>query len=154
MYTPLADRHRMAMHRGYSLMELMVAVSILAILTGIAYPSYAAYVKRANRTDATSALIQAAQALQRCYSQLMTFDYSNCTNVVPASSPNGYYAITVVPVSPTSTAVSTYVLTATATKPPQTKDTQCYSFTLNSVGVQVAYTSTSVVNTTTCWPTN
>ena len=153
MYTPHADSGRRASHRGFSLMELMVTVAILAIIAALAYPSYSAYVRRANRTDATSALIQAAQALQRCYSQSTTFSYMACTGVVPASSPNTYYSIAVVPTAPTSTALSTFLLTATPAKPPQTNDAQCTKFTLNSVGTQLAYSGTTL-NTATCGPGN
>ena len=143
----------MASHRGFTLVELMVTVAILAIIAAIAYPSYASYVMRANRTDATSGLIQAAQGLQRCYSQSGIFSYQSCA--VPASSPNGYYTITPTLTAPSSTALSTFVLTATpATRSPQTRDTQCASFTINSVGTQAAYTSANAVNTTTCWPGN
>ena len=152
MYTH-ADRSRMIRPRGFSLMELMVTIAILAIISAIAYPSYAAYVMRANRTDATSALIQAAQGLQRCYSQSTTFSYVGCA--VPASSPNGYYNIAETSVfAPSSTALSTFVLTATPARSPQTKDTQCASFTINNVGTQAAYNSGGTANTTVCWPGN
>ncbi len=144
----------MTLHRGFTLMELLVAVAILAILTAIAYPSYAAYVMRADRTDATSGLILAAQGLQRCYSQSGIYSYQSCA--IPASSPNGYYTITPTTLTaPSSTALSTFLLTATpATRSPQTRDTQCASFTINSVGTQAAYTSANVANTATCWPGN
>jgi type IV pilus assembly protein PilE len=131
----------------------MVTIAIVAILTAIAYPSYMSYVMRANRTDATTGLQEAAQGLQRCYSQSTTFSYVGCA--VPASSPNGYYTITETNVTaPKSTALSTFLLTATPAKAPQTKDTQCGSFTLNNIGTQTAATSTGTVNTTTCWPGN
>jgi type IV pilus assembly protein PilE len=148
-----AERSRMALYRGFSLMELMVSITILAILSAIAYPSYTAYVMRANRTDATSALIQAAQGLQRCYSQSGIFSYQNCS--VPTSSPNGYYTITPTTLTaPSSTAVSTFVLTAIPAKTPQTRDTQCSSFTINNVGTQTATNSSGTTNTTICWPGN
>jgi type IV pilus assembly protein PilE len=133
-------------------MELMVTIAILAILAAIAYPSYSAYVIRANRSDATTGLIQAAQGMQRCYSQSTTFSYVGCATL--PVSPNGYYNITATTVAPTGTTLSTFVLTATPTKPPQTKDLQCSSFTLNNIGTQTAVTSTGATNTTICWPGN
>src|SRR5579859_1509531 len=113
MHTPPTDTVRKAtgdifmQHRGFTLIELMVTILVFAILAGIAYPSYSRYVIRANRTDATSALIQAAQGLQRCYSQSTTFSYVGCAPVPPAvfvTSPNGYYTITAAATLPTESA--------------------------------------------------
>src|SRR5450631_1494613 len=38
--------------RGFTLIELMITVAIVAILAAVALPSYSAYVMRANVTDA------------------------------------------------------------------------------------------------------
>lgn len=53
--------------RGFSLIELMVAVVIIGILTAIAVPSYQSYIQRADRTVAQSALIQLAATMERYY---------------------------------------------------------------------------------------
>jgi len=52
--------------RGFSLIELMVALVVLAILTAVALPSYQGYVRKARRTDAMDALL-AIQLLQEKY---------------------------------------------------------------------------------------
>ena len=51
---------------GFSLMELMVTVAIVAILASIAIPSYRSYIIRANRTVAKTALLEVA-AKQESY---------------------------------------------------------------------------------------
>jgi type IV pilus assembly protein PilE len=51
--------------RGFTLIELMITVAVVAILTAIALPSYAAYVQRANRASARATLLQAAQWMER-----------------------------------------------------------------------------------------
>jgi type IV pilus assembly protein PilE len=51
--------------RGFTLVELMVVVTIVAILASIAIPSYREHMRRANRADAKTALLQDAQFLER-----------------------------------------------------------------------------------------
>jgi type IV pilus assembly protein PilE len=51
--------------RGFTLLELLVALAIAAVLTTIALPNYQNQVMRARRTTATAALQHAAQYLER-----------------------------------------------------------------------------------------
>ncbi len=53
--------------KGFTLIELMVTVAIIAILAGIAYPSYQGYITRSRRADGFSALQQFAAAMERYY---------------------------------------------------------------------------------------
>ena len=47
--------------RGFTLIEVMIVVAIVAILSAIALPSYTEYIRRGNRAEARAGLLQAAQ---------------------------------------------------------------------------------------------
>ena len=59
--------------RGFSLVELMIVVSILSILAAFAVPSYLEQSKRARRADAQSALMGLAQAMERHFTENSTY---------------------------------------------------------------------------------
>jgi len=52
-------------NRGFSIVELLLVVSIVGILAAISYPAYTSYTKKAYRADGMSAVMQAASALER-----------------------------------------------------------------------------------------
>jgi type IV pilus assembly protein PilE len=50
---------------GFTLIELMITVAVVAILASIAIPSYSDYVTRSRRNDARLSLAQSAQWMER-----------------------------------------------------------------------------------------
>lgn len=60
-------------NRGFTLIELMITVVIVAILATIAIPSYQEYVIRARRADAQGTLMGLANALERFHTQNGTY---------------------------------------------------------------------------------
>src|SRR3989442_15466697 len=60
---------------GFTMLEILVALVVVAVLTAIAIPSYQAYVIRAQRAAAKSTLEQAAQYLERNYTTYGCYNY-------------------------------------------------------------------------------
>lgn len=60
-------------HSGFTLVELMIAVAILAIIAAVAMPIYNQYSQRTFRTEAQADLLNCAQGMERFAA--MNFDY-------------------------------------------------------------------------------
>lgn len=69
------DAHpkRKARAKGFTLLELMIVVAIIAILTAIAYPSYRQHVIKARRAAATGCLLEQSQLMERYYTTNLTY---------------------------------------------------------------------------------
>jgi type IV pilus assembly protein PilE len=126
---------------GFTLVELIVAMVIAAILAAVAIPAYSNYVRKARRTEVKTALLDLASLEERYFS--VNNSYTTSATALsyaawPVTLPSGYYVVAQpVVVAATTNAAATYTLSATVTG-DQTKDTQCQSFTLNSAGSQAA----------------
>lgn len=130
----------MRSERGFTLIELMIAIVIVAIIVAIAFPSYSDYVQRSRRSDGTSALSRATMVMESCRSDLAS--YTGCAGRVAATSDEGFYNLTVAVTS------SSYTLTATALG-VQAQDARCNTLTLDSQGTK-GYTG-SAPDVATCW---
>ena len=75
------------MERGFSLMELMISVAVMAILTVIAYPSYNNYIASAKRAEAKATLLEAAQYLERQFTAEGNYDGGNLASAGLANLP-------------------------------------------------------------------
>lgn len=126
-------------NRGFTLIELMIAVAIVGIIAAIAYPSYMDSVRKSNRAEGKAEMVDLAQRLQRCYTTYGSFNdaanrctvYEELTNPPAVKSRgNEYYTITIENDTPV-----TYRLRATAAKTPQTGDIAvCRQLTLDHRG--------------------
>jgi type IV pilus assembly protein PilE len=135
--------------RGFTLIEVMITVAILAIVASLAYPSFIGAIRKSRRSEAFDGItrIQQAQERWRANHSSYTTDTSNATGLgVSTTTPNGYYTLAVtVPTDEKS--ASEYTITATATG-SQAADTKCAFLSMKADGGQLTYNSTSAQ---TCW---
>lgn len=55
--------------KGFTLIEVMIVVAIVAILSAVALPAYNDYVARARRADAKAVLLEGVQFMERIYTE-------------------------------------------------------------------------------------
>jgi len=138
--------------RGFSLIELLVALAIVAILASIAIPEYSEYVNKGRRSDAKAFLMQLVSDQESFYAQ--NFSYAN--SILAANqlayddllSPEGKYtaALTIQPAGCAAgvEACRTYSFTVT----PVLVDNRCTSLTLEGNGTR---NSTGTGTVEDCW---
>lgn len=140
---------------GFTLIELMIAVVIAAILLSIAIPSYRSQVQKSRRTDAKTALLDLASREQRYFSVSNAFTSSGQnlgygTAAATFNVGSNYYSVTVT--APAGASPPTFTITATPIAgTTQASDTQCASFTVDNTGRQSSVDSSNADSTSTCW---
>ena len=117
------------LHRGFTLMELMIGVAILAILTAITYPSYTNSVNKGRRGDATAALLRLQLDQERYRANNLSFAASLANlGWATTNSDKGYYTVAISNANATS-----FTATATA-RGAQANDSACRILTVNENG--------------------
>ena len=144
---------------GFTLIEIVVAMLIIAILGTVALSSYISQSRKSRRTEARTALLDLAGREERNFSTTnlystdpvaLGYAAAGSGAAFPQSVGSGYYTVNVlVTAAVPGGAPATYTITATAVG-DQLKDLPCRTYTLDNTGVQTATTSTGAT-TTTCW---
>lgn len=133
---------------GVTLIELMIAVVVVALLAMVAIPSYQESVRKSRRGDAFNALAAVQQAQERSRGNFPSYcpnlasapTSSVCGLGVNANTPNGHYTLEL-GTSPAPNATS-YDVTATA-QGGQAADTRCLKMGVQASAGQIRYGSGS-----------
>jgi type IV pilus assembly protein PilE len=161
MSSPLAHRARHAIRipirrqraRGFTLIELMVAVVVAAILAALAYPAFLDSVRKSRRSEAFAALVALQQAQERWRAGNASYTADLAALGIPASTATGHYTLRVL-----SASTSGYLLSAQA-QGPQAKDESCVTMALGAAGGTISYgsacgtcaLSTPLADSSRCW---
>jgi type IV pilus assembly protein PilE len=141
---------------GFSLIELVVAMTAAAVLAGIAFPAYRANVLRTHRIEARAALLALATAQEKLYLECHAYA-AVLDATTPACEPptlrlasiseRGNYTLAV-----THADASGWVAKATVVgSSGQAEDSACHELELTSTGARTARRSDGSSSDFECW---
>jgi len=145
--------------RGFTLVEIMVVLAIVMTLAAIAMPSYTENIKQSKRAEAKAQLLEAAQFMQRFYSQNDSYAQKRAGGLaaipdalarVPRTAAEGSqnYSISFAPNEPTAT---TFTLQAAPRVGGSMADDKCGTFTLNQAGRRGVADNATGATADSCW---
>ena len=140
--SPIPRRAPVRRAGGFTLLELMITVAIVAILASLAYASYQSQIIKSRRATATACLQERAQFMERYYTTHLT--YAGAPN--PAQCGPDLAGLYTIAFSGTPASKS-FVIQATP-QASQANDTQCGTLSINAQGVRTKSGTGTVAE---CW---
>jgi type IV pilus assembly protein PilE len=126
--------------QGFTLIESVIAVAIIAFLAGIAYPGYISHVKRVYRAEIVVLLTEQAQHLERFHARNGSF-----IDASGVSAGNDRYRITAA-LNPQD-----YRLVATPVADSLMASDPCGDFSLTSTGARANPGAAPHMSRKACW---
>jgi type IV pilus assembly protein PilE len=141
--------------QGFTLVELMITVAIIAIIAAFAYPSYQEQVRKTKRADCSGSLTGLSQAMERHYTINNSYlgaaagaANTGAPAIYPAACPVDGGEVTYNLTISAATA-STFTLQAAPTG-GQSGD-KCGTLTLTNTGVKGVSSASTGVTWQDCW---
>jgi len=141
---------------GFTLIELMIVLAVVAVLATIAYPMFQDSVRKSRRADAIAGLTRLQQLQERVRGQQPSYAAAVAAmpGPPPATSPERHYDLAIDSASATG-----YTMTAVASAgSPQFNDTRCRRLRVQMAGGTITYSSLNAAgdvdatNANRCWP--
>ena len=127
---------------GFTLIEVMIAVVVVAILCAVAYPSYADHIRKSRRAQAKADLVEYAALAERYHTVNNTYvGFTLPTTVSPREGGAAHYTLALNP----APSQSGFGITATANG-PQARDV-CGNLSINQANVK----TNSAGTLSDCW---
>jgi type IV pilus assembly protein PilE len=140
---------------GFSLIELMVAVAIVGILAGIAYPSYLSQMRKGRRSEAESTLMDIAQRQQQYLLDARSYAPDPTTlNVTIPTDVSSFYTVTICQTATGACAApggTPPAFAAIATPKAGTTQANDYKLTIDNTGTKSTFDSGGAPITPSVW---
>ncbi len=145
-------------HRGFSLLELLIVIAVIAILSSIALPYFGEQVAKGRRAEGKAALLSTALAQERHYTKFGSYA-TNINTLVSSdglsevdssgNTESGYYIVSI------QNGAGIGFTAQAVTNGSQTTDNRfCTIFTVDNLGVKTARDGVPLTandTTETCW---
>jgi type IV pilus assembly protein PilE len=133
---------------GFTLIELMIVVAIVAILARVALPIYTDYILRGRLVDATNKMSAMRAQMEQYYQDKRTYIGGPCEagDTTKDSSGGTIFTISCPTSGGSVSTTSTYLMSATGAG-----IASGFTYTLNEIGTMATTSTKWATTSTTCW---